>query len=174
MAYFRKSVRAGDPRRQRVAAGAAGVAFAAAMAGAASAAQYHTLSRCGAWEAVAVELDGRAVTGAVAHPCWGCRVAVLIDDDGVGLRLSGPRNISPGVLARLWVFVDGVPYRGRAAAVNDRDFEMRLSPDLLAAIAAGRTAVIDIEGIRWTLDLYGLDVSLRDAAGYRFPYRGDG
>ena len=179
MPYFRKSVSAPDPRRRRarsrarLTAGAAIVLLEGAIAGGASAAQYHTVSRCGAWETVVAELDGRPVTGAVTHPCWGCRAAVLIADDGVSLRLSGPRNIAPGVLARLWVFVDGIPYRGRAAAVNDRDFEMPLSPDLLAAIADGQTAVIAIERTRWTLDLYGLAVSLRQAAAYRFPFSAD-
>lgn len=177
MRYFWNFVQA--PQRSgpaRQATGAAAVVAAGALAAAvaagtdARAAHYRSLGRHGAWETVVVKLDGKQVTGAVTHPFSGCRAAVLIKGGEVALRLSGRWDLYPGDLVRMRVYIDGVLYRGRAVAINDQEFEVRLSKHFQTAIAGGDTAVIDIDRTRWMIDLYGLTASLKEAVAWKFPF----
>jgi len=162
--------------RARRATGAAIALVTVVMtATAASAAYYRTIARHGAWEAVVVRLSGRPVTGAVTHPCGDCRAAVFIRGGTLILRLSAPSDLlHPGDLARMRVEVDGFLYRGRAIAVNEQEFEARLTRSFQTAITDGEVAVIDIGRNHWTLDLNGLSPSLKDAFAYRFPFLRDG
>jgi hypothetical protein len=119
------------------------------------------------WEAVACVLDGDIVTGALTH-LDSSLAAILIKSDDVTLRLSGHWDLDPGDLARIRIVVDDSVYRGRARAINDSEYEIQnLSLKFVKAMIDARTAVIHIGRARWTLTLYGVTASLKQAIEFK-------
>jgi hypothetical protein len=144
----------------------AAILLANAIGCSSASAEVETISRCGYWDAFAGALDRSAVTGAATKLTDGSLASIIISQDNVSLRLSGRAwNLNAGDLARIRIVVGNESYRGKARAVNDSEFEVsELPKDFLQALIVGRTAIIEINDVRWLLNLKGLSSCLKDAA----------
>jgi hypothetical protein len=144
---------------------AAAILLASAIGCSSALAEVETISKCSYWDAFAGALDGRIVTGAATTLTDGSLAAIVISQDNISLRLYGRAwGLDAGDLTRIRIVAGNTSYRGKARAINDSEFEVAdLPKDFLQALIISRTAFIEINSVRWLLNLEGLSSCLKDA-----------
>ena len=143
----------------------AGIVLASAIGCTSASAGVEITQRCNFWEAFRGTLDGQTAAGVTTKMSDGSLVSVIVTSEDISLRLSGRHwDLETGDDARIRIVVDGNGFRGKAHAVNDQEFEVSNLPnDFLESLIDGREAYIEINGVRWRLDLNGLTRCLKSS-----------
>lgn len=121
-----------------------------------------TLSTCQYWSASEQWLDGEQVTIARTEISGGSIFGLVLSNHEIRLRMQGHNwDLDTGQVANIRVVIDGVAYTGTAVAVNDSEFEVRDLPrEFVLGLMRGLEAVVEINGVRWRLNLYGVTACL--------------